>query len=82
MTDEEILADRAKEYGDATKSFTVIAELWSAYLGTPIQPEQVAICMTLLKISRSTTAKDFHLKDSLIDGRNYLTLAEEIIFKD
>jgi len=35
--------------------------------------------MTLLKISRSVTAKDETLKDCYIDGRNYLTLSEGLL---
>ena len=78
MTDEEILAQRASEYGDAKQSFNSIANLWSEYLGFRITPDQVAIMMVLLKIQRSKTAKDFHYKDSMQDARNYLTLAEKV----
>lgn len=78
MTDAQVLEDRALEYGDATKSFTAIANLWSQYLDIKIEPTQVAMMMTLLKIQRSKTAKNFHYFDSLQDARNYLTLAEQI----
>lgn len=78
MTDKEILEQREKEYGDANKSFSSIAKLWSEYLGVEIEPDQVAMMMTLLKIHRSKTAKNFHYFDSLQDARNYLTLAEKI----
>lgn len=78
MTDKEIQEQRAKEYGDASKSFGTIAKMWSAYLDAEITGQQVAVCMTLLKICRSKTAKDFHLKDSFQDGRVYLTLAEKL----
>jgi hypothetical protein len=78
MTDEEILEHRAREYGDATESFNRIATMWSTYLGVPIKPDEVAVCMTLLKICRSTTANGFHYTDSMQDGRIYLGLAEKV----
>jgi hypothetical protein len=78
MTDEEILAQRELEYGSATKSFNSIARLWSEYLEYDITGEQVALMMTLLKIHRSKTSSGFHLKDSLQDARNYITLAEKV----
>lgn len=80
-TDEDILKDRAKSYGSPISSFTRIAELWSIYLDYKIEPSDVAIMMTLLKISRTTTAKGDTLLDSFQDARNYLTLAEELKFK-
>ena len=77
-SDAEILKQRALEYGDANKSFSDIARMWSLYIEYPIEPHQVAIMMTLLKIHRGKTAKGFHFKDSMQDGRNYLTLAEQL----
>lgn len=78
MTDKEIKEDRAKSYGDTKSSFSRIASLWSTYLNTTIQPQDVAIMMTLLKISRIITAKNATLKDSYQDARIYLELAEEL----
>jgi len=78
MNDEEILKERAKSYGTPKSSFTRIARLWSIYLDHNIQPYQVANMMSLLKISRTITAKGDTLIDSYQDGRNYLTLAEEL----
>lgn len=77
-TDSAILKERATQYGSAKESFTRIAKLWSAYTGYEITAVQVAQMMVLLKINRSITAKDETLKDSFIDARNYLTLAEEL----
>ena len=78
MTDEEILKQRATEYGDATTSFNSIANLWSEYLGSRIEAKDVCMMMVLLKVHRSKTAKDFHFNDSVQDARNYLTLAEKV----
>ena len=78
MTDEEILADRRKEYGDAKLSFNKIATMWETYLDVPIKGEDVAMCMALLKICRASTTEGFHYTDSIQDCRNYLTLAEQV----
>jgi hypothetical protein len=78
LTDEEILEQRAVEYGDAKESFSSIASMWSSYLGKEIDGKDVCMLMVLLKVHRSKTSKDFHFKDSLQDARNYLTLAERI----
>ena len=76
--DKQIKEDRAKSYGSVSESFGRISKLWSAYLGHDIKPHEVAIMMTLLKISRTTTAKGETLVDSYQDGRIYLELAEEL----
>ena len=60
MKPEEILnkaaslvsGDRAKQHGDYTQQHKRVADLWSAYLKTPISAQEVAFCMVLLKISR------------------------------
>ena len=78
MEDKQILEQRATQYGSTQESFGRIANLWSSYLNKRITPVQVANMMVLLKLSRSVTAKDETLKDCYIDGRNYLSLAEEL----
>ena len=78
MNDKDILEQREKEYGDATESFSRIAGMWSSYIGIIIEPHEVANMMVLLKISRATTSTGDTLKDCYLDGRNYLTLAEEL----
>ena len=77
-TDDEIKQDRANSYGSPQASFGRISRLWSVYLGKNIQPKEVAVMMTLLKISRITTAKGDALVDSYQDSRIYLELAEEL----
>lgn len=73
--DRLIHGQRAEEYGDARTSFRQIAELWTAYLGTPIKSQDVAIMMALLKISRFKNSHYSH-RDSLIDMLGYLALVE------
>lgn len=75
--DALISGERAEQYGDATDSFTHIAELWGAYLGQPLQPADVAVCMALLKFSRMKHSGYSH-HDSFVDAAGYVALAERV----
>lgn len=63
MTDDNILTEaaeavldgRVEEYGKATTNWKKIAALWSAYLNRPIDPEQAADMMILVKLGRKQT---------------------------
>lgn len=72
MTRAEILreaenlinGDRASDYGDAKKNFNDIAGLWSVFLEQPINRQQVAVCMVLVKAARLMKSnKDDHWVD-------------------
>ena len=85
MTREETL-DNAKrivtgrrddEYGGPEDNFARIAALWSAYLGTDIGAEDVAIMMVLLKISR-LAASYYESTDSWVDIAGYAACGAEI----
>lgn len=71
-----IYGPRAQSYGDARESFGRVAGMWSAYLGHPVTARDVALMMTLLKISRSKT--DPTGLDHYADGCGYLALGGEI----
>ncbi len=47
-----IRGDRGAIYGHPYINHLRISKLWSAYMDFPITPDQVAVCMALLKISR------------------------------
>lgn len=47
-----VLKDRNQAHGDPEDNFSVIAQLWTAYLGYPIDATQVAAMMALMKIAR------------------------------
>lgn len=51
---ELITKSRNETHGDASSQLNNTARLWTSYLGEEITAEQVAICMVLMKISRST----------------------------
>lgn len=89
MTREETL-DNAKrivtgrrddEYGGPEDNFSRIAALWSAYLGTDIGAEDVAIMMVLLKISR-LAASCYESTDSWVDIAGYAACGAEIATRD
>jgi hypothetical protein len=67
---------RGVNYGHPISQHKRIAELWSAYLGYPIQPNEVAICMALVKISRQ--AEDAAYLDNYEDAIAYLAIAKSI----
>lgn len=75
-----ISGDRKKTYGDAREDFTRTGNMWAQVLGVPVSPEQVAICMTLLKIGRLCNTPS-HL-DSWVDAAGYLALGGEIATED
>ena len=68
--------ERGVRYGHPITNHKRIAELWSAYLGYPIQPNEAAICMALVKISRQ--AEDPAYLDNYEDGIAYLAIAKSI----
>jgi hypothetical protein len=72
--------DRNKNYGDPFTNHQRIAALWSVYLEVEITPDQVAICLALIKIARLIETPD-HL-DSFIDGAAYFSIAGEIATRE
>jgi len=67
--------DRQQSYGTPLSNFTRIANLWSSYLEIDITPEQAAMCMALVKVSRSMQSKKV---DNYIDGAAYFAIAGEL----
>lgn len=72
---------RQKGYGGPKESFGRIAAMWSAYLGTEVTDQDVAMMMVLLKVSRARNgiSKDgVPQEDSLVDIAGYAACAELI----
>jgi len=67
--------DRQKTYGDPTINHCRIADLWTTYLGQQITPQQVAICMALVKVAR---LMETETEDSFVDLAAYAAIAGEI----
>lgn len=71
---EEIInGQRREDYGGPAESFGRIARMWSGYLGSEVTPEDVAMLMVLLKVSR---AKQGFQRDSLVDIAGYAGCVE------
>lgn len=70
---ELINGDRHDAHGDFRVSFQTIANLWMAFLGTPIRADQVAIMMLLLKVARNRLNPK--VVDNFIDMVGYAELA-------
>lgn len=73
---------RGSVYGHPWTNHLRISKLWSAYLDFPITPDQVAICMALLKISRIAETPGHRGRDGYIDGVAYLALGAELSTTD
>lgn len=71
-----ISADRQATYGPAKDNFTSTGKLWGQVLGVPVSPEQVAICMVLLKIDRLRVTPNH--ADTWVDILGYGALGGEI----
>lgn len=76
-----VTKDRAAEHGDMENNFAVIANLWSAYLGSrfgisaSLEPHDVALLMSLLKIARAASNPN-HM-DNYIDLAGYAACGGE-----
>jgi hypothetical protein len=70
-----VAGERQADYGDANESFSRIANLWSAYTGSTIEPWDVAQMMILLKVSRAKTSKK---RDTLVDIIGYAECAVKL----
>jgi hypothetical protein len=65
--------DRQKAYGTPKQNLGRIALLWSAYTGTDISDEDVAVMMSLVKIARM---RGSYKRDNAVDGVAYLLIAD------
>lgn len=72
---EIINGERQDSYGDPEDSFRRIGHYWSAYLSMDIQPKDVAMMMTLLKIAREQNQSKI---DNLVDAAGYIGLAADM----
>ena len=77
-----IRGDRGAIYGHPYINHLRISKLWSAYLDFPITPDQAAICMALVKVSRLAETPGHRGRDGYVDGVAYLALAAELATTD
>lgn len=74
-----VCSDRQNAHGDAEDNFAHTAQLWSAYLGQPIDPLNVAAMMVLFKMSRQRACPTF--RDNWIDAAGYAVCGAGIAAK-
>jgi hypothetical protein len=73
---EIITKDRNSHYGTPEANFTMIAQLWTAYLNRDLEPHDVAAMMALMKIARVTTSPG--QEDHWIDLAGYAACGGEV----
>ncbi len=71
--------DRQASYGHPYDDFTRTGKMWAAILGLPeVTPEQVALCMCAVKISRQCNAPK---RDNMTDLAGYAATAQMVVEK-
>ena len=75
LANDLIQGDRGESYGHPLDDFARTARRWEAILRVQITPEQVALCMVCVKISRECNK---HQLDNLSDGAGYFGTIEMI----
>lgn len=68
--------DRDRQHGDRYQCHKLVADLWSSYFGISIEPHEVALAMSLLKIARTKTGSNN--ADDFTDLCGYGALAGEL----
>lgn len=71
-----VCGHREQDYGSPEDNFKIIACLWSAYLDHPVNPLDVAMMMSLLKVARIRSGNG--TMDSFIDLAGYAACGGEI----
>ena len=80
-----VCTDRNQQYGEPEQNFTVIAQLWQAYLQATLKsdeieilPGDVAMMMVLFKTGRVATAK-VGKADNFVDLAGYAACGCELV---
>ena len=74
-----VTKQRASEHGDMEKNFTMIGDLWGTYIGHKINPSDVSVMMTLLKIARIKSNPSS--ADNWVDACGYMACGGELVAK-
>lgn len=74
---ELVGGERGLDHGNMYTQFDDTAALWSTYLGHKVTAEQVAVCMVLLKISR--TKNGAKRADHYLDMAGYSAIAGALL---
>lgn len=74
-----VCGDRDLQYGSPEKSFDLIAQYWSVYLGQELKPTDVAALMILFKVARQQNGSK---PDNWVDIAGYSACGAEIDEKE
>ncbi len=72
---EVVYGQRQEDYGTVTENFGRIAKMWETVLGGSITPEQVGLCMCMVKIARQCNKPK---RDNLVDLAGYAATIEKM----
>ena len=73
----EVIDGRRNVYGNPEEVFPRHAQVWSAIIGTPVTPEQVALCLIGYKLIRAADTPDY--SDNADDIEGYLDIFRKIV---
>jgi len=68
-----VTGPRQQSYAHPAVNFARIAKGWEMILGQPVTPEQVGLCMVIVKLARQVNA---HSRDNYADAIGYLLTAD------
>ena len=68
--------DRKETHGEASNTMSIVAAMWSAYLGHEVTADDASRMMALMKIGRAAGGQK--IMDHDLDGAAYLAIAGEI----
>ena len=76
----EVIDGRISVYGDPTKTFERIAQVWSGILGVRINATDVPLCLIGMKAVRTQVTPDY--SDNSDDIEGYLDIFRKVVGKD
>jgi hypothetical protein len=76
----DTITERGTTHGHYDQTMLRTAKLWSTFLETQLEPNDVAICMALVKLARIMETKNVY--DSWVDFVAYAAIAGELAVKD